>query len=84
MFGEKHGEVELAVAYTQKLWDAGNSIVTVMFGLAFAVYVALSQSAYVRYLVAKYFWLLFGLAFLGNGSLGASCKKIDEFSPVRR
>jgi hypothetical protein len=60
------GEIDLVLAYTQKFWDAGNSVVTVILGLEFAVYIALYQSEYVRYLVAKYFYALVLLAILGK------------------
>ena len=62
-------ENTLMLAYAQKFWEAGDSVVVLMFGLAFSVYVALSRFPLVRYWAAKYFYWLFVIAIVGNTGL---------------
>jgi hypothetical protein len=70
VFADKPGAKELAIAYAQKFWDAGNSIVTIIFGLAFAVYFALAQYDGLRPIVHRHIVLLVALALVGNTLLG--------------
>lgn len=61
---------DLALAYSQKLWDAGNLIVTMMFALAFGVYYTFVQVCESRIYAAKYWLFLVILSILGNILLG--------------
>jgi hypothetical protein len=67
----KNDDSEIALAYSQKFWEAGNLIVIMMFTLAFAVYLALIQFCNARRYVAETdnFIILVVLAFVGNGAL---------------
>ena len=60
-------KIGLIAAYAPKYWDAGNLVVTMMFTLAFAVYLALIQFKEARRLVSKYYGPLLTLAIIGNG-----------------
>lgn len=61
---------ELAAAYAQKFWDAGNLIVGLMFSLAFGVYLVLVEHEGSRILIYEHICILTVLALIGNGSLG--------------
>ena len=69
MFGTKKGETELAAAYAQKFWDAGNFIITLIFVLAFAVYAALAASCDSRRIAAERWLVLLPVAVIGNVGL---------------
>ena len=64
------GESGLATAYAQKFWDAGNQVVTLIFALAFGVYLSLAGSIDIRCLAAERLWHLVSLAIIGNALLG--------------
>jgi hypothetical protein len=59
-------ETELASTYAPKFWEAGNLVVTLVFGLTFAVYVSLLQHEYMRYLASKWLVILIPLAIISN------------------
>jgi hypothetical protein len=72
MLSDESSNKDFALAYSQRFGDAANQIVTLMFGLAFAVYLALAGSADVRALLRLYSWLpwlLTGISAFGNGAL---------------
>src|SRR5258707_6634455 len=65
-------EKDFALAYSQSFYDSGNQIISLMFGLAFAVYFALAGSADIRALLRLHWWLpwlLIVISILGNGAL---------------
>jgi hypothetical protein len=70
MLETKEREIDLAAVYAQKFWDAGNSIVTLMFALALAVYATLASSAPVRCLAHRWWGPLIAVAVIGNVGLG--------------
>jgi hypothetical protein len=60
---------ELAMAYAQKYWEAANSAITAMFGLVFAVFLALVVYPETRLMVHQHYFMLLGLAIFGNGGI---------------
>lgn len=44
MLSQDSREKDLAFAYSQRFYDVGNQIITLKFGLAFAIYLALAGS----------------------------------------
>jgi hypothetical protein len=71
MLSEDTKNKDFALAYAQKFLDAGNSVVTLMFGLAFAVYLALANSLEIRDLIREVNWLpwLLSVISLGGNAL---------------
>ena len=65
MAGEDKAD-DLTASYTQKFWDAGNLVVTLMFALAFGVYTVLAGSPPIRCLAAQNFGTMVWLALFGN------------------
>lgn len=61
--------IEVARDYAGRFWSAGNAITTLMFGLAFSVYLAAAQGPEVRLLIQRFYELLLILALVGNGAL---------------
>jgi hypothetical protein len=63
--------VELSMAYSQKFWDAGNAVVTIAFGLDFAVFAIFLSSEEARLLIRepKYYWTLIAISAVGNIAL---------------
>ncbi|TRC72032.1 hypothetical protein FJV83_31400 [Mesorhizobium sp. WSM4307] len=57
---------DMALAYAKNYWDAGNQVVILMFGLAFAVYYTLTQYKEVLRLVSKYNFRLIRLTLISN------------------
>jgi hypothetical protein len=69
MLGDEPNGKEFALAYAQKFWDAGNVIVTLTFGVAFAAYLAIAQFSAIRGFIHQYLWvpwLLTGVSVIGN------------------
>jgi hypothetical protein len=60
---------DLITQYLQNYWDAGNLLVTAIFGAAFATYVTFATSEASRILAKKYYGPLVRLACIGNGAL---------------
>jgi hypothetical protein len=60
---------DFVLEYAPKYWEAGNFIVTAMFGLAFAVYVALVNSKDARDWVTQFRNELVALALIGHSLL---------------
>src|SRR4051812_47585186 len=54
------------VSYALKFWDAENTVVTLIYGLTFAVYVVISQSPDVRRMIKEYYAPLRFFAYSGN------------------
>ena len=72
MLSQDFREKDLAFAYSQRFYDVGNQIITLKFGLAFAIYLALAGSPDIRALLRLHPWLpwlLTGISILGNGAL---------------
>jgi len=57
---------ELYLAYAQNFWNVSNSIVTLMFALTFAVYLATIQFAEARRLISKFYVHLLVLATVSH------------------
>jgi len=70
MADQRSIEEDFALAYSQKFWDAGNLIVTMMFTLAFAVYLTFIQVCQSRIYAADHYYCLVALAIVGNSLLG--------------
>ncbi|BAV45428.1 hypothetical protein MesoLj113a_44860 [Mesorhizobium sp. 113-1-2] len=59
------GSSEL-VSYAQKFWDAENNVITIIYGLTFAVYVIIAQYPDVRRMIKEYYTPLMIFASSGN------------------
>ena len=59
---------ELAGDYARKYWEAGNLVVTLVFGVTFAIYLLFAQSPQIRsYLVRDSSWAwLVGISAISN------------------
>ena len=75
-------EVDFALVYAGKFWDAGNLIVTLMFGLAFGVYYLASQHVEIRDLLQNYFAWIVVLAIVGNGGLWFLLRRLYTFEMI--
>jgi hypothetical protein len=57
---------DLLIAYAQRFADAQNTIVSTMYGLAFAVYAILAASEKLRDKLQQYFWILLPIVIVSN------------------
>lgn len=66
MADQRRIEEDFALAYSQKFWDAGNLIVTMMFALAFAVYASFIQVCETRIYAHDHYCFLINLSIVSN------------------
>ena len=59
----------LMTTYAQRFADAGNTVVTAMFALAFGIYIILASSSEARSIAAKYCLVLLVMAIVSNLAL---------------
>jgi len=71
-------ELDFALLYAGKFWDAGNLVVTVMFGLAFGIYYLASQHPAIRIMMKEQYYYLLPLAVIGNIALGAVIYRLNH------
>jgi len=69
MDNERDKELGLITAYAQKYWDAGNILITLMFGVAFGIYYLAVQHKGVRDLIDQYCYEVLIVSAIGNIAL---------------
>jgi len=58
------------VNYATKFWDAANTAVTLIYGVAFAVYVLIAQYPDVRRMIKDYYLPIIVFSSIGNTMIG--------------
>lgn len=70
---------EILSSYATRLWDAGNLVVTLIYALAFGVYLVIAgkPDVFDEY-ITKYFWYLVVISAIGNLGLLVLIKRLQH------
>jgi hypothetical protein len=72
-------DAEVALVYAQKYSDAGSQVITLIFALAFGIYVLLAQNKEARSLLVRFWKIVLGISVVGNAALAfALCRFVDN------